>query len=78
MSLENKVAVITGASRGIGAAIAARLARDGAAVVLAANERLVDSDITLGGLVLLGVGHIQVPQDVLNTEWREPGRNPGI
>ena len=41
MSLENKVAVITGASRGIGAAIAMRLSRDGAAVVLSANETLV-------------------------------------
>ena len=38
MSLAGKVAVVTGASRGIGAAIAARLSRDGAAVVLSANE----------------------------------------
>jgi hypothetical protein len=28
-------------------------------------------DITLGGLVLLGVGHIQIAQDVLNTERRK-------
>jgi meso-butanediol dehydrogenase / (S,S)-butanediol dehydrogenase / diacetyl reductase len=42
MTLANKVAVVTGGSRGIGAAIAHRFARDGAAVVLAANEPSVE------------------------------------
>jgi 3-oxoacyl-[acyl-carrier protein] reductase len=34
MSLQGKVALVTWASRGIGRAIAARLGRDGAAVVV--------------------------------------------
>ncbi|HEV3177151.1 MAG TPA: SDR family NAD(P)-dependent oxidoreductase, partial [Stellaceae bacterium] len=35
-SLEGKVAIVTGASRGIGAGIAEELAREGASLVLAA------------------------------------------
>ena len=58
-----RVAVITGASRGIGAATAARLARDGCAVVLAA--RSVDDLQTLAKQIEADGGEaLVVPTDV--------------
>jgi NAD(P)-dependent dehydrogenase (short-subunit alcohol dehydrogenase family) len=65
--LDRKVALVTGASRGIGAAVARAYAQAGAAVVLAARD--VDALGRLAGEIVKGGGQaLAVPTDVADAD----------
>ncbi|WP_134087973.1 SDR family NAD(P)-dependent oxidoreductase [Olivibacter sp. XZL3] len=65
--LENKVAVVTGASKGIGAAIAKKLAAEGAAVVVNYGAAQADAETVVAEIVNHGGKAIAVQADVSKT-----------
>ena len=62
--LHNRVALVTGASRGIGAAIALALAEAGAAVAVNYRERAADAETVAGAIRRRGGRAIAVAADV--------------
>jgi 3-oxoacyl-[acyl-carrier protein] reductase len=64
LSLEGKSALITGSSRGIGRAIAERLAAEGAAVIINYNQNQQLAQQTVDGIIAKGGKAIAIQADV--------------
>ena len=71
MSLRDRVALVTGGSRGIGRGIAARLARDGARVAIAYRSNKVAAQQTLRQLQTSGADCVAVETDITDAPRAE-------
>jgi 3-oxoacyl-[acyl-carrier protein] reductase len=69
MNLKGKVAIVTGASRGIGKGIAIELAKAGAAVVINYKSNDEAAEETLKEIKALGVYALKIKGDVSNYEF---------
>jgi len=64
MSLRNRVAVVTGGSRGIGRGIALRLAQDGARIAIAYRSNKTAAQLALRQLQAVGADCVAVETDI--------------
>src|SRR5882762_9582175 len=64
MSLRNRVALVTGGSRGIGRGLAVRLAQDGARMAMAYRSNKVAAQQTLRQLQASGADCVAVETDI--------------
>jgi 3-oxoacyl-[acyl-carrier protein] reductase len=71
MSLRNRVALITGGSRGIGRGIAVRLAQDGARVAIAYRSNKAAAQQTLLQLQASGIECVAVQTDITDASHAE-------
>ena len=67
MSLRNRVALVTGGSRGIGRALALRLAQDGARIAIAYRSNKVAAQQTLRQLQAGGADCVAVETDITDS-----------
>src|SRR5688572_5751004 len=71
MKHENKIAVVTGSSRGLGRAIALQLARSGADVIVTYRQRQDEGDAVVAEIQALGRRAVALQLDVSRTSGFE-------